>query len=328
VGKIELRNRITKIYASLLTVIVVAGTFAMMTLAVPVESPDNTLSFCSSTTVVTSGVVQHNATTSISLVIGNMSISFRVVEPSRHTIITYKCAGISSRLEVIANPVGNKYDTFELLNNVVVSEKLLDMNILAPLQTSELNNQNSLSSVRDNSGITAESTYTYKWWDGIKQVVGPSYLIKYPHADRDTYQIAPWTTWSIKGNNVYHNQLCQLDSESICTLGWAGIFGFIAGAAAELVGGPIPAGAAGLLGAVLGALFGFITQAVLEDEENCLWYWWGAEFADWFAANALTMVLLGPIGVSLTAAALAQTGYLRIGDHTFTDPHYYGAPGM
>ncbi|NWF96974.1 MAG: hypothetical protein HXY34_12605, partial [Candidatus Thorarchaeota archaeon] len=157
------------------------------------------------------------------------------------------------------------------------------------------------------------------------QITGPSYQVKYHHPDRDYYQIATWNDWSRNGYECSHNQISQITSSVLSQVGWAGVFAAI-GAAVAYEAGPAATAAAALVSAVLGALFGYATQAQLEDEAGCIWWWWGNDFQNWFAVNLWWLVLWFQIGVGVVAATLRSIGYFRMGDYTFIDGQGFGNP--
>ncbi|MHA1135272.1 MAG: hypothetical protein ACTSSE_02180 [Candidatus Thorarchaeota archaeon] len=173
------------------------------------------------------------------------------------------------------------------------------------------NKVSQIASVEGFSGIT--SSFTYSWWDGIKQVTGTSYLIKYHHPDRTYYQIGKFQTVAITGYNAIHTQLSQSVSAGLIIAGWPVLLGVIGTAFG------------GVAGALLGVLFAFISGEIAADEEGCIWYWFGSQFANWFAANAWWLAT-NPFGWGATIGAFLQIGYLKVGTVLLQDGPGLGSP--
>lgn len=248
--------------------------------------------------------------------IGDVTLTISILDPGRHLLMVYEIDDQKSTLEFIVSvEETGKYQTSIFIDGKLRSLQTLDSNILEPITIDSPNKISQPASVEGFSSIT--SSYTYSWWDGIKQITGPSYLIKYHHPDRTYYQIGKWQDWGINGYRASHNQISQSVSSYLIAGGWAAIFGVIG----AHFGGP----AGALFAGVLGALFGFVTAATLGDEEGCIWWWLSLEFTNWFIANAWWLVW-NPLGWGATIGAFLAMGYLRVGDYTFIDARGIGNP--
>ncbi|NWF96180.1 MAG: hypothetical protein HXY34_08555, partial [Candidatus Thorarchaeota archaeon] len=157
------------------------------------------------------------------------------------------------------------------------------------------------------------------------QITGPSYQVKYHHPDRDYYQIATWNDWSRNGYECSHNQIEEEKSSYLAIAGWAVFFGAIGAYLTAGAGGLAAAGAA-LVAAVLGLVFGYVTQAVLLDEAGCIWWWWGNDYQNWLMTNLWWLVLWFQVGVGAAALAFKSIGYYRAGSYTFWDGQGLGDP--
>jgi len=249
----------------------------------------------------------------------DVALYLALIKPHRHLRMTYVSERGVSTLEYKVDSLEAGYLTTITLDNQVLSRRILPQNIIAPVSGNDADNRESyftMASTRDESGITA--SYTYDDWDGITQVTGPSYLIKYHHPDRATYGIGVWQTITLSGDEVYHNQMSTDLSILVAYGGWVLVFGVIGAA----IGGAHGAFVAG----VLGILFGFATAATLMDEKRCIWWWWGQEFGDWLLENVWSYVILGYWGQVLLTYQFLQSAYLRIGSWTFRDAINAGDP--
>jgi hypothetical protein len=248
--------------------------------------------------------------------VGDVTLTISIIDPMRHLLMVYEIDGQKSMLEFIVSvEETGKYETSIFIDGNLRSLQTLDNNILAPISISHPDTTSQLASVQGISGLTSQ--YTYSWWDGVRQVTGPLYLIKYHHPDKTYYQIAKWQTVVLTGYRTTHTQFSDSVSASLIIGGWPVIFGTI---------GAAFGGAAGaLFGGVLGALFGFITSATLPDEDSCIWSWLGLDFSNWFVANAWWLVW-NPLGWGATMGAFLKIGYLRVGSYTFWDAPAIGNP--
>lgn len=170
---------------------------------------------------------------------------------------------------------------------------------------------------------------TNYWWDQSVYFVEGQY-IDYPHPDRDYYGTRPADDWWIEGDYLVHFQLNKAVSQ---TLSWAGpeVIGITLGL---LIGAKIGSwqGALALagLGLLLGLCITYVMNAVLVDEEECLWFWVSRQFADWFDNwfwyIELLMDINAPIAMLAIEEQLMSGGYFRVGDQTFMDMHNFGGP--
>jgi hypothetical protein len=248
--------------------------------------------------------------------IGDVNLAISIVDPGRHLFMVFETNSEKATLETkVSVDENGKYQTSILLNGKLCSYQTLDSNILEPISIAPPNKISQPASVEGISGLTPQ--YTYSWWDGVKQVTGPSYLIAYHHPDRTYYQIATFRDWGIVGNKANHNQINHNLSQILAAGGWMVIFGAIGAA----IGG---AGGA-LLGSVFGYLFGYATQGIILDEEGCIFWWCGIAFFEWFNANAWWLVW-NPFGWGATIAQFLSIGYLRIGSQTLWDAPAIGNP--
>ena len=154
------------------------------------------------------------------MIIGDTTLTVSILDPGRHLLMKYETDGVTSTLEFIVSIEENgKYQTSILLDAIQFSIQILDSNILEPILPDSPSKISQPASVGGFSGITAQ--YTYRWWDGVKQVTGPSYLVKYHHPDRTYYQIGKWQDVSIIGYHASHNQFSNTVSAYLIAGGWA-----------------------------------------------------------------------------------------------------------
>lgn len=256
--------------------------------------------------------------------IGDLTLTICIVESGRHLLVVYEMGDQKSTLEFIVQcEETGKYQTSIFIDGKLLSLQTLDSNILEPISIPSPNKISQSTSVEGFSSLSPQ--YTYIWWDGVKQVTGPSYLIKYHHPDRTYYQIATFADWSRNGYRASHNQMRQDLSGVLAVGGWAAIWGAIGAALGAVHAGPVGAAAGALLGALFGYLFGLGTSAVILDEEGCIWWWFGLEFFNWFIANAWWLVW-NPLGWGATIGAFLASGYLRVGSWPFWDARGIGNP--
>lgn len=253
------------------------------------------------------------------LEIGEITLTVCVVELGRHVLMIFEDDKQKSVLEYIVAKEDKGYDTSIFLNGRLLHQRTFDNNILEPVSIADSDGVKQTASEEGSSRLSPK--YTYKWWDGVKQVTGPDWQIKYHHPARDYYQIAPWNDWSKEGWNIIHIQVNHDQSDFLATAGWAAIF---AAAAAAVTGGYGAIGAA-FLGSLLSDYFGALTGLLLKDEEGCIWFWWSIEFVEWFNANAWWLVT-NPLGWGATIGALFAIGYLRISSRTLVDAYGFGSP--
>ena len=165
------------------------------------------------------------------------------------------------------------------------------------------------------------------YWDGIQFVDG--IYIKYPHPDRDYYEISPYSDWSKKGDELYHTQFNH--DKSLAIGGSLAVVGAAMGAAiGAIIGGTYGA----VIGTVTGAFLGFVLTwyagVVFLDEYSCIWWWISTLFMDWLIVNQVVlgiMCIINPSGAQTTIAeAFVDNGYLRVGAVTFADHIGVGDP--
>lgn len=264
----------------------------------------------------------------ICITIGKIELSIHMKVPNHNTIIIFESDNTKSIVEYIVEPSNDKFHTSIILDGVLIFQNDLDKNILAPVLRNELDETtpietSTLATEKIQQPLTAD--YTYKWWDGVRQVTGPSYLIKYTHPDRDYYQIATWNDWSRAGSQTTHNQMNSYTSGILIPGGMAAIFAAI-GAFLTAEMGPAGVAAGAFIGAVLGTAVGFAIPAILGDEAGCIWWWWGIYYSDWLMANLWWLVITGPFGLGAAIGALLKVGYLKIGTGILLDPMGIGGP--
>ena len=161
-------------------------------------------------------------------------------------------------------------------------------------------------------------------WDGVWFV--HNRYIKYPHPDRDYYEISPYSGWSMKGGRLYHRQIDYATSTGLTLTApvLGALFGVILGAQ---IGHPA---IGGVIGTVLGVVLTWVADVYFLDELGCIWWWISVSFVDWLSANALDLFLLYLRDPSLAQAqimfAFLGCGYLRAGSVTFYDAIYRGNP--
>lgn len=157
---------------------------------------------------------------------------------------------------------------------------------------------------------------TYRW-DGVWFV--HDIYVKYPHPDRDYYEISPYSEWSIKGGKLYHKQIDYATSKALTLTApvIGAVFGAIIGAQ---IGHPV---IGGVVGTVLGVVLTWVADVYFLDECGCIWWWISVSFVDWLSANAADLLLLYLRDPSLAQAqimyAFLGCGYLRAGSVTFYD---------
>jgi hypothetical protein len=319
IGKLR-HNVKYKLYASILTILVtLAATPSILALLVTIL-PNNHEQSMESISLHPSDIscksYDDEEIADFTLRVGETEISFFIKNSNRHMLVTYNLHELTSTLEFLVTHTKDMFYTVILVNRVVMSTKMCKLNILAPIEIDTSKSRFSLATRGGSSQITAQ--YTYRWWDAVWQVTGPSHLIKYHHPDRTFYEIATWNDWSKEGSKTTHNQINEDTSRLLAIGGWAAIFAFIG----NYVGGPYAA----FVAAILGAAFGYYTHATLADEEDCIWWWWGIDYNDWLIENLWWLVASGPVGLGAAIGALFAMGYLRVGDWTLLDACNAGNP--
>ena len=261
----------------------------------------------------------------IVLQIGNVTLTFNVKEPARRTLITFEGEDTKVTEEIVVTPGPDGYTTSIYIDGRLIGTRVRDLNILEPIKLTTAS-FNALSTNIQSPSFRA--SYTYKWWDSLRFVTGPSYLIKYPHPDRDYYSIATFNDWSGTGTKLIHNQISSGYSAFLTGVGWVGIFTAVATYIGLQTKNPYYITIAAVIGAVFGFYFGYATQAILGDEEGCIWWWESRAYVDWLAANGWWIWFFSIIGGAnaFVWAAFVLYGYLRIGSVTFYDAVYAGSP--
>lgn len=250
--------------------------------------------------------------------VGNLTVSMSFPEPERHFLARYEQEGKESFFEVKVSPCPSGYRTTTLVDNVVVADEVYSVNPLASSNVAPPVTEFVTAGTPDPPQITA--SYTYDHWDTIYFVMGPSYLIKYPHPDRDTYQISIWTTTYLVGSELFHHQIDKLFSRLLIYGGWSAIFAAIGAFFGAKLGGGAGAALGAAVGAMLGHIFGYVTQAKIGDEAECVWWWWGRDFDAWFWANLWWLLLVGQFWFTYyVSSQLFSIGYFRVGSHTFAN---------
>ena len=261
----------------------------------------------------------------IVLQIGNITLTINVKEPARRTLITFEAENTTITEEIVVTPSSNGYTTSIYLDGRLIGTRVRDLNILEPIKLTTAS-FNALSSNAKSPSFRA--SYTYKDWDSIRYVTGPSYQIKYPHPDRDWYSIATFNDWSRTGTKLIHSQFNEYYSGFLAGVGWAGIFAAVGAYMGLQSKNAYYVVIGAVIGVVLGFYFGYATQAILADEEGCIWWWSSRAYNDWLAANGWWIWFFNIMGSAnaFVWAAFALYGYLRIGSHTFYDAVYAGSP--
>ena len=247
-----------------------------------------------------------------------VSLYLQILNTSQHIKLTYIAEAGKNELEFRTSQIADGYRTRIIVNGYKIADKWSSYNILAPIEIDNTNKGSSFTTAALEINESFSSSYTYRYWDGIKQVTGPSYLIKYHHPHRATYGIGTWQTIGLQGNNIDHNQMDTALSDVVAAGGWAVVFGTIGAA----IGGAYGA----FIGGILGVLFGYATSVILKDEAGCIWWWWGQDYGEWLLANIVWLSIMGPLGVSIAATELLTNGYLRVGSTTLCDGIGAGNP--
>jgi hypothetical protein len=171
----------------------------------------------------------------------------------------------------------------------------------------------------------------YFWWDRVWFINQTLRTVKYPHPDRETYDIPLWSTWSMYGTKLLHYQIDQATSLSAWNAGPFVIGGLIG----ALIGTFIKAGEGTVLGFLIGgAVFYILTwmkiQIVL-DESDCIWWWVAKNWLHWlyvYAEDLIALWMLFPAAaIEAVTASFLMMGFLRIGSLTYADYVAVGKPG-
>jgi hypothetical protein len=154
------------------------------------------------------------------------------------------------------------------------------------------------------------------YWDTVRFVYGHEgdNWIKYPHPDRNYYNISPYTMQGINGEKLHH---LQIDTATAVTVV----------AAADVLCACIGAKIGGVVGALVGAALGVVITYVAEvcffDEVHCIWVWLAKTFVDWLHAYEWILFiksLSDPFGtMSLILTNLLEGGYVQVGTIRFLD---------
>ena len=172
-----------------------------------------------------------------------------------------------------------------------------------------------------------QATLTRYIWDNVHFMEGrdDQHDIKYPHPDRDYYDISRFIGWSIKGTRLYHEQMDYDWSQTngACVLGVCTAIGATIGL---MIGHPE-------IGIVAGAALGVVAVIAnldMEDEEGCIWWWISVASVDWLEENQEMledMSISNPIGMYyLILDNFWARGYLRLGSTTLYDAIDAGHP--
>ncbi|MFO7836088.1 MAG: hypothetical protein R6V83_05495 [Candidatus Thorarchaeota archaeon] len=248
----------------------------------------------------------------------DVSLYLRILKAGQHIKLTYLSEAGGSQLEFRTMQIMNGYRTMIIVNGQKMADRMFPHNILAPIDDGDTNESSRFTTAGLEIDGDIAASYTYRYWDGIKQVTGPSYLIKYHHPDRATYGIGTWQTVTLIGNNIDHNQMSEALSDVAASGGWTIIFATIGAA----IGGTHGA----FVGALLGVLFGYATSAILKDENGCIWWWWGQDYGEWLLSNIGWLSASGPLGMAQAATQFWLNGYLRVGSATLYDGIGAGNP--
>lgn len=254
--------------------------------------------------------------------IGELTLTMCVIEPRGHLLVIYETARQRTTLEFMVAEEREGYDTRTFVNGELVHQDILDGNLLEPISIASPDGVKQTASEGGVSPLSPQ--YTYSWWDGVRMVTGPSYLIKYHHPDRDYYQIATWNDWQKRSYQTFHNQMNEYISASLIIGGWGAVFAAIA-AVITHSWTPWATGAAALVAWLFGVVFEYTTGYYLGDEEGCIWWWWGVFYNDWLLANVWWLVT-NPLGWGAALGAFAKTGYIKIGAAPPVDSMGIGSP--
>jgi len=114
-------------------------------------------------------------------------------------------------------------------------------------------------------------------WDGVQFVSGTynGNYIKYPYANREYYDISPYSEWSRRGIKTLH---VQFDYAKSLALGVS--LPAIGAAMGVFVGVMINPAVGTLTGIVLASALTWEVYVYFLDEEGCLWWWLSLAFLD------------------------------------------------
>jgi len=170
------------------------------------------------------------------------------------------------------------------------------------------------------------------WWDNVYFIEGrdDQHDIKFPHPDRDYYDISVFSDWETEGDYLHHFQINQAKSRVIkgAIVAIGAFMGAIVGA--KLSGTVVGAIVGFAVGTALGLVLSYVADVYLMDEADCIWWWLSEYFIDWVIANQVDLFVL-----CITNPTQAQTvimnaffsvGYLRAGCVTFYDAVGVGNP--
>jgi len=177
-----------------------------------------------------------------------------------------------------------------------------------------------------------QATLTRYVWDNVHFMEGrdDQHDIKYPHPDRDYYDISCFNDWSIAGTDLYHNQL-EYAKSSVVVAGAIGFFTLVgAWVAAKAGGGTLAIVVGGAVGLALGLLMTFVANKLLLDEGGCIWWWMSKSFVDWIVANKdmlYAFINNNPIGAGILITQVFNScGYCRVGAIALFDAIGVGSP--
>ncbi len=231
------------------------------------------------------GVLNTGINRAIQFNIGNSVLTIIII-PNHSCFIIYDNQ-ISRIIGIITVcPCAGGFTTKIFISEALVYDQVKTRNILEPMELDSLHNGNGRFMIESEIPSKSLGGYLHEWWDGLYYVIGPSWQIKYPHPNREFYHIASFNAWIGYGMKLIHHQIDSDMSAVLANLGWAALFAAIGTLIGEEVGGPYGAAAGAVIGTVLGILFGYATQAILSDEEGCIWWWSSKDFENWLSDNA------------------------------------------
>lgn len=314
----------SKVFSALMIVMMLFPTVAPWVMTPLVAQSKNQVSTPNESTAGTRGSTNVQ---SIVLSIGNINLTVIIKEPARKVLMLYQADGWTRIEEIVVTPVANGYDTEMYMNGALVDHRVRDLNLLEPVDLASTKPSAAIASIDRPPVIQA--SYTHEWWDGLYYVNGPSWQVKYPHPDRDYYQIPIFNPWTGFGTKVIHNQLDQAASRPLAGLGWLIIFTVVGVYIGAMIGGACGTAIGAVCGVVFGIVFTITAQRLLLDEQDCLWWFTSRAFANWLLANAwlIWWLSLIPGGANaFVTYGLSLYGYIRIGGSTFLDAVGAGNP--
>lgn len=178
--------------------------------------------------------------------------------------------------------------------------------------------------------MTLLDSATYYYWDGL--YFGQNDGYQYPHPVRDTYGIYTFNDWVGAGNQLYHMQYSDANSQTLAEV-TSGEFGAAVGIAISATGlfvNPVADALGVIVGIVVTAVIYNWENSALLDEDDCLWWWISQAYINWVNSNEWTLLFELATDPAWAAYDMLQAfysmGYLRVGSITFYDAIGIGSP--